>query len=72
MVSKLYNIHIIIKKGVDKMKRQVTLRLEDQMYKELRMFLLENDITFQKYVEELITDDFNYRKGMEEEAEKYK
>ena len=54
------------------MKRQVTLRLEDQMYKELRMFLLENDITFQKYVEELITDDFNYRKGMEEEAEKYK
>ena len=54
------------------MKRQVTLRLEDQMYKELRMFLLENDITFQKYVEELIIDDFNYRKGMEEEAEKYK
>ena len=72
MVSKLYNVHIIIKKGVDKMKRQVTLRLEDQMYKELRMFLLENDITFQKYVEKLITDDFNYYKGMEEEAEKYK
>ena len=72
MVSKLYNMHIITKKGVDKMKRQVTLRLEDQMYKELRMFLLENDITFQKYVEKLITDDFNYYKGMEEEAEKYK
>ena len=28
MVSKLYNIHIIIKKGVDKMKRQVPLRLD--------------------------------------------
>ena len=54
------------------MKRQVTLRLEEQIYKELRIFLLENDISFQKYVEELIMDDFNYRKGMEEEAEKYR
>ena len=54
------------------MKRQVTLRLDEELYKELRMFLLENDITFQKYVEKLITDDFNYYKGMAEEAKKYK
>ena len=54
------------------MKRQVTLRLDEELYKELRIFLLESDTTFQKYVEQLIIDDFNYYKGMEEESKKYK
>ena len=52
------------------MKRQVTLRLDSEMYKELRIFLIKNNKSFQKYIEELIEADFNYYKGMDEEARK--
>ena len=45
------------------MKRQVTLRLDENMYKELRIYLLTNNKSFQKYVEELIEKDFNSKKN---------
>ena len=52
-------------------KRQVTLRLDEDFYKEVRIFLLQNDKTFQSYVEELIKADFDYFKGMEKEVDKH-
>lgn len=52
------------------MKRQVTLRLDEKMYKELRIFLIQKDMSFQKYIETLIENDFKYYQGMKEETKK--
>jgi hypothetical protein len=51
-------------------KRQVTLRLDENLYKEIRIFLLQNDKTFQAYVEELIKADFDFFKSSDKRKDK--
>ena len=45
------------------MKKQVPLRLEEDFYKEVRIFLLKQCKTFQEYVENLIKEDIEKKRG---------
>ena len=44
------------------MKKQVPLRLEEEFYKEVRIYLLRNGLSFQEYVETLIKKDMENKK----------
>ena len=43
------------------MKKQVAIRLNEDFYKEIRIALLKEGISFQEYVETLIKKDMNNR-----------
>jgi predicted DNA binding CopG/RHH family protein len=42
-------------------KKQVAIRLNEDFYKEIRITLLKEGISFQEYVETLIKKDMNNR-----------
>ena len=42
-------------------KKQVAIRLNEDFYKEIRIALLKEGISFQEYVETLIKKDMNSR-----------
>ena len=51
------------------MRKQVSIRIDEDFYKEVRIFLLENDTTFQEYVESLIREDMKRKKDLKDKGD---
>lgn len=53
------------------MRKQVAIRLDIDLYKEIKVMLVNEDKTFQEHLESLIKKDLKERGGDNEQKENY-